>query len=58
MRVNSNGRAVIQPGETMPAKCLCGKLYQPPAGSECSNCPHCKRLNVHAHLPGWKLVKA
>jgi hypothetical protein len=51
-----NGDVILRKGELMPCRCVCGHLYQPKANSECSDCPECGHLNLHAQQ-SWRLIE-
>lgn len=49
MIVLPDGSYLLNAGESIPFSCVCGLVYQPEIESECSNCPNCNHLNIHAH---------
>lgn len=51
MKILDDGSFYLECGEPVPCFCSCGTLYQPDLHSECSDCPHCSRTNVHALMP-------
>lgn len=56
MKTDNDGRIMLTQGESIPVVCIgCCEIYQPELGSEVSDCPCCKKVNVHG-LQEWKLM--
>ena len=50
MRLLGGGRVYLEKGETIPAFCQCGHVYQPEKHSPNSRCPKCGRWNKHSDM--------